>query len=406
MDRRELLAAAGIGGLVAGGAAGFGIAQLVDDEEEQPGANGAPAEATGLPSGKNEDNFVVHGESPYTIETRREALGTAPLTASELVFIRQNLELPDPSILDDRDGWTFRVEGVANEQELTVRDLKRLGIASEASVLQCSGNGRGFFEHDPSGSQWEVGACANVIWTGVPVSVVAEELGGVADGMQFLTARGGDPLPEDVDELEAVVERSVPIEKGLEDCLLAWEMNGEPTPLAHGGPLRLIVPGYYGINNVKFVERLAFTEEESPADIQQTGYRVRPIGVDGAPDQPTMWRMGVKSFVTTPSGEESVPPGPVRVFAVAFSGERSIDRLEVSTDGGESWEEAEPYGPDLGPSAWRRYSYAFDAEDGEYVIATRATDDEGDTQPELRMENHRGYGHNGWRDHAVTLEVA
>lgn len=400
VDRRSFLAGAlgAGGGLVLGGAGGYAIAQAVDDDEA---ANGA--EEAALPSGKSEDDFVVHGTSPYTIETRRDRFGASVLTAAPLVFIRQNLELPDESILDDRDAWEVEIEGVADARSLTVRELRAMGVATEASVLQCSGNGRGFFEHDASGSQWEVGASANVLWTGVPVSVVADELGGPAPSARFITATGGDPLPADVPEREAVVERSVPIEKGLRDCLLAWEMNGQPTPLAHGGPLRLVVPGYYGINNVKFVGRLAFTDEESDADIMRTGYRVRPIGVSGSPDQPTMWEMNVKSFVTEPI--DAVAAGRVHVLGVAFAGESGVGRVEVSTDGGESWNEAELYGPDLGPAAWRRFAYEFQAEAGEYMLASRATDTNGDTQPEQRLENERGYAHNGWRDHAVRVEV-
>jgi DMSO/TMAO reductase YedYZ molybdopterin-dependent catalytic subunit len=399
VDRRTFIAGAlGLGGgLVLGGAGGFAIAEAVDGDV----ADGD--EETALPGAKSEDDFVVHGTSPYTIETRRDRFGASVLTAASLMFIRQNLELPDESVLDDRDGWTVEIEGVAEPRSVTVGELKEMGVATEAMVVQCSGNGRGFFEHDPSGSQWEVGASANVLWTGVPVSSVAEELGGAESSARFVTATGGDPLPQDVDEREAVVERSVPIEKGMRDCLLAWEMNGEPTPLAHGGPLRLVVPGYYGINNVKFVERLAFTDEESDAAIMRTGYRVRPIGVDGAPDQPSMWEMSVKSFVTEPL--ESVPAGRVRVLGVAFAGESSIERVEVSTDGGQGWNEAELYGHDLGPAAWRRFLYEFDADSGSVVIASRATDTQGNTQPEERLENHRGYAHNGWSDHAVQVEV-
>jgi DMSO/TMAO reductase YedYZ molybdopterin-dependent catalytic subunit len=401
VDRRSFLAGAvgAGGGLILGGAGGFALAQAIDDDASDI----TPPGATALPSGKVDTDFIVHGTSPYTLETRRDRFGASVLTAAPLVFVRQNLELPDESVLDDRDGWSVDVEGVGQPRTLTVADLKRLGVATEASVLQCSGNGRGFFDHDASGSQWEVGAAANVVWTGVPVSVVAEELGGPATSARFLTATGGDPLPPDIDEREAVVERSVPIEKGLRDCLLAWEMNGQLTPLAHGGPLRLIVPGYYGVNNVKFVRRLAFTEEESDAAIMRTGYRVRPIGESGSPDQPTMWEMDVKSFVTEPL--ETIA-GRVRVLGVAFAGESAVERVEVSTDGGASWREAELYGPDLGPAAWRRFAYAFDAEPGEYVIASRATDRRGNTQPEERLENERGYAHNGWRDHAVTVGVA
>ncbi len=404
IDRRGFVGGAiGAGGLLLGGLGGFGLARALEDDDD--GRESEAVEPGVLPSGKNGDDFIAHGTSPYTLETRRDRFGSSALTASSLMFVRQNLELPDESVLDDPDGWTFDLGGVASPGEVSVADLKRLGVATVTCVIQCSGNGRGFFEHDPSGSEWMVGASANVMWTGVPVRTLAEDRGGAADGMRFLTTTGGDPLPEGIDELEAIVERSVPIDKGLEDCLLAWEMNGGPIPLANGGPLRLIVPGYYGVNHVKFVRRLAFTADESKAAIQQTGYRFRPIGVDGAPDQPSMWEMNVKSFVTSPLEDADVPSGTVRVVGVAFAGEQSIDRVEVSTDGGETWRDAELYGPDLGATAWRRFTYEFDADDGEYVIASRATDSEGNAQPEQRVENHRGYAHNGWRDHAVKVVI-
>src|SRR5690606_29352712 len=138
------------------------------------------------------------------------------------------------------------------------------------------------------------------------------------------TATGGEQLPEGVDPLTVVVERSIPLEKGMEDALLAWQMNGEPLPLVHGGPLRLIVPGYFGVNNVKFVKRLAFTPEETQASIQRSSYRVRPIGESGNPSQPTMWEMPVKSWVNHPAGEQSVRAGRVIIDGVAFGGTNPV----------------------------------------------------------------------------------
>jgi len=110
-----------------------------------------------------------------------------------------------------------------------------------ATVLQCSGNGRGFFPHKPSGTPWTVGAAGCVVWSGVPVRTVVEALGGVNGGMLYMTGTGGEVLPAGIDPKSVVVERSLPI-KALGDALLAWEMNGAPISLAHGGPLRLIVP--------------------------------------------------------------------------------------------------------------------------------------------------------------------
>jgi DMSO/TMAO reductase YedYZ molybdopterin-dependent catalytic subunit len=193
----------------------------------------------------------------------------------------------------------------------------------------------------------------------------------------------------------------------MEGAILAWELNGDAIPLAHGGPLRLIIPGYYGVNNVKYIKRLAFTTEQTGANIQSSGYRVRPIGQKGAPTQPSMWEMNLKSFITSPSGEEGqLRAGPMQIHGVAFSGGSPVNAVEVSLDGGKSWRAARFFGTDLGRYAWRQFVLPARLAPGSYEITSRAIADDGEVQPELRTENERGYAHNGWRDHAVKLTVA
>jgi sulfite dehydrogenase len=192
----------------------------------------------------------------------------------------------------------------------------------------------------------------------------------------------------------------------MEDALLAWEMNGEPIPLVHGGPLRLVVPGYYGINQVKFVKRLAFTPAESDAKIQRTGYRVRPVGTAADPGQPSAWEMGVKSWINHPAGEAPVRAGRVVVNGVAFGGMREVRRVEVSIDGGRSWRDAPLVGPDLGKYAWRHFALPVELPRGSHTLVSRATDAAGNVQPEARVDNESGYANTSWRDHAVTVNVA
>ena len=187
-------------------------------------------------------------------------------------------------------------------------------------VLQCSGNGRGYFPSKPSGTPWQVGAAGCVMWSGVPVRVVAEALGGVVPGAGFLTGTGGEKLPEGLDPLSIIVERSVPA-AAMADALLAWEMNGVPISLAHGGPLRLIVPGYTGVNNIKYIKRLAFTAKETEAKIMSHGYRISPPGGKGDPSQPSVQEMTVKSWINSPAPDAaSVKAGLVQVQGVAFGG--------------------------------------------------------------------------------------
>jgi len=143
------------------------------------------------------------------------------------------------------------------------------------------------------------------------------------------------------------------------------------------------------------------------ANIQASGYRVRPIGMKGAPAQPSMWEMNLKSFITHPAGgAEPLPAGVVQVHGVAFSGASAVNAVEVSLDGGKSWSAAQFFGPHLGRYAWRQFVLPARLAAGSYVLASRAISADGQAQPEQRLENERAYAHNGWRDHAVKVTVA
>ncbi|MES1924434.1 sulfite oxidase [Salinisphaera sp. T31B1] len=404
--RRFLTHTLGIGGgLVAYGATGG--AALAATAGGAAKSDPAQAELPEAVRWKEADAFVLHGRSPITLESKRSAFGSSGITPANRLYVRNNLPVPDARIVADPNAWELTVEGVEQPRTLSVAELKTMGLTSVAMVLQCSGNGRGFFAHETSGSQWRTGAAGNVIWSGVPLKTVVEALGGPVDGVKFVTSTGGEALPEGLDPDLVQVERSIPVDKGLDDVLLAWEMNGAPIPLAHGGPLRVIVPGYYGCNNVKYVKRVALTSAESTAKIQQTSYRIRPIGVSGAPDQPSMWDMNVKSWITGPGADESLPvkSGRQVIHGVAFGGNEAVESVDVSIDGGKTWETAELIGPDMGPYAWRTFALETNLPAGTHRLASRATSASGERQPEARQENERGYGNNSWRDHALMVEV-
>lgn len=126
------------------------------------------------------DALIVH--TACTIETRREAFGTSVITPVEILYVRNNLAAPDASILDNAERWTVAIDGVREPRELTWRELRSLGLETLPMVLQCSGNGRGFFPNKPAGTPWQVGAAGCVIWAGVPLRRVVELLGGPAAG--------------------------------------------------------------------------------------------------------------------------------------------------------------------------------------------------------------------------------
>ena len=367
-------------------------------------AQSAPKLLPAYVSWKEPSSFIVHSNT--TIETKRSAFGTSVITPSEQLYIRNNLPAPDSAIVADRDAWEIVVEGVKSPRKLSLRELKTMGVETTAMVLQCSGNGRGYFPSKPSGTPWQVGAAGCVIWSGVPVRWVADALGGVNEGLKYMTGTGGEKLPEGLDPKSVIVERSVPA-SAMADALLAWEMNGQPIPLAHGGPLRLIVPGYTGVNNIKYIKELAFTAKETDARIMSHGYRFSPPGAKGDPSQPSVQEMTVKSWINSPHVDRGpVKAGTVQILGVAFGGLNAVAKVEVSLDGGKTWTAARFVGPDLGKYAWRQFAFVAKMPAGEFTLASRATDSVGNVQPEQRVENDGGFNNTSWADHAVKVTVA
>ena len=390
-SRRQLLAGSA-GALVAAGVGTWTTPAL--------------AQAKPLPayvSWKDANSVIVH--SATTIETKRSAFGSSVITPAEQLYIRNNLPAPDAAIVADRDAWEVSVEGVKSPSKLSVRELKTMGLETVAMVLQCSGNGRGFFPNKPSGTPWKVGAAGCVVWSGVPVRAVVEALGGMAEGMRYMTGTGGEKLPEGLDPKTIIVERSVPA-KAMADALLAWEMNGASISLAHGGPLRLIVPGYTGVNNIKYIKRLAFTAAETDARIMSHGYRISPPGTNGDPSQPSVQEMSVKSWINSPNPEHAqLKAGQVQIQGVAFGGLNAVKRVDVSVDGGKTWQNARLVGPDLGRYAWRQFVLDARLPAGRHTLVSCATDSAGNKQPEQRDENVGGYNNASWVDHAVAVTV-
>mgnify|MGYP005822142945 FL=1 len=367
-------------------------------------ANHEDSDPKGLPDfikWKNRDAFIVH--SKKGIETHRSAIGESLITPNRNIYIRNNMPTMSDTQIGDRNNWKVSIKGVKNPKTFSLAQLKKLGHTTMATILQCSGNGRGFFAHEVRGSQWKTGAAACVVWTGVPMKVVVDACGGVDSDAVFMTSAGVDHEPTGLDPKKAKVERSVP-KKVYKDAMLAWEMNGVPLPNAHGGPLRMVTPGYFGINNVKHLGQVAFTKTESTVKYMKSSYRISPIGKKGS-QYPSCWEMPVKSWITRPTDETgTVKAGNVQIVGVAMGGTKKVRSVKVSIDGGQSWKKAKFVGPDLGKYAWRQFVFEANLAPGSYNLASKASGG-GKTQPELRYENRRGYAHNGWKDHSVNIKA-
>jgi DMSO/TMAO reductase YedYZ molybdopterin-dependent catalytic subunit len=359
----------------------------------------------GYAAWKDASAMIVH--SPNTIELRRSAMGDGVITPASQLYVRNNLTPPSADILTNGDAWKVQVDGVRNPRAFTLAELKKMPTETVTMVLQCSGNGRGMFPSKPAGTPWQVGAAGCVMWTGVPVRDLVRMLGGTDAAAKFLTGTGGEVIPAGVDP-KSRVERSVPL-LATNDALVAWELNGQPIPLAHGGPVRLIVPGFTGVNSVKYVKRIAFTATESDSSIQQTDYRMSAPDAKGMiPSDPSVWEMPPKSWINSPLPEGGTlrAGAAVIIKGVAFGGTKAVKQVEVSTDGGATWKLASLVGPDLGRFAWREFVANVDLGAGTHLLASRVTDVTGRTQPETRIENKAGYLNTSWRDHAVKVTVA
>ncbi|WP_435552003.1 sulfite oxidase [Natrinema sp. CGMCC1.2065] len=330
-------------------------------------------------------------------------------------------------------------------------DLEMAAIREEyptvavAHTMECAGNGRGYFEPETGSVQWEYGAVSTAFWTGTPLRSILADHGAATDDDMWLTAVGGD-RPE-VDGENDRFARSIPMGKVLEDCILAYEVNGEPLPPEHGHPVRLLVPGWYGVNSVKWVTELRVTETmvhgeewtdrdgEDYTQWQQSSYRIHPEGVDPESnatvstfdtwdqlesaeiDHPYTFDQNVKSTIGAPEDGATVSSedGPIAVVGVAWAGDDAVTSVEVSTDGGEDWAEAERFGPDY-DCAWRLFRYDWEPAPGSYTLVSRATDERGRRQP-VRIAgptedaddaypwNEGGYAENACLPHAVAVTV-
>ena len=366
-------------------------------------ANHKDSSPKGLPdfiSWKDRNALIVHSDKG--IETHRSAIGESLITPNRNIYIRNNMPTMSDAQIGNRDNWKVSIKGVKNPTTFSLAQLKKLGHTTMATILQCSGNGRGFFAHKVRGSQWKTGAAACVLWTGVPMKLVVDACGGIDSDAVFMTSAGVDHEPTGLDPKKAKVERSVP-KKVYKDAMLAWEMNGVPLPNAHGGPLRMVTPGYFGINNVKHLGQVAFTKTESTVKYMKSSYRISPIGKKGS-QYPSCWEMPVKSWITRPTDETgTVKAGNVQIVGVAMGGMKKVRSVKVSIDGGQSWKKAKFVGPDLGKYAWRQWFFEWDAEPGEHIIQSRAYDQDGNYQPDEPEWDESGFGNNML--HSIRVHV-
>jgi DMSO/TMAO reductase YedYZ molybdopterin-dependent catalytic subunit len=339
---------------------------------------------TGAPSSK----LIVRSANPQDLETPISLLDTW-ITPNDLFYVRSHIYTPKI----DMATWRLQIDGEVNQPlSLTLDDIKKYPESTQVVTLECSGNGRAFYEPTIPGAQWEKGAVGNARWTGVRLADVLKHAG-VKPGAKFITIDGADvPMGKVPDFI-----RSLPLEKAMHpDTLLAMQMNGEPIPISHGFPLRLIASGWTGNNSVKWVTHITVSDQPTDAFFYKTAYRypTMPVAPGAAVDAANMvplTGLAVKSSITAPSPGAQLKAGPVTIKGIAYAGEPDIVGVDVSTDLGATWKPA-TLEREHARYAWRLWEYNWTAgNQGSFVIMSRAKDSTGRVQPMVQAWNPSGY---------------
>jgi DMSO/TMAO reductase YedYZ molybdopterin-dependent catalytic subunit len=333
--------------------------------------------------------LIVLSHQPLNAESPLDRqLGV--ITPNPLFYHRNRFT--DPRL--DAATWRLQVGGLVERQlELGYDDLLALPSRTLTVTLECAGNGRTSFDPPAEGEPWQHGAVSTAEWTGVPLATVLG-MAGVADGARQILAESADRGTVDNTGRVVPFARSMDLATAHHpDTLLAYAMNGEPLPSAHGHPVRLVLAGWYGMAAVKWLARLEAIAEPFVGFFQTERYIFEgPGGPEAGTSPVTMMRP--RSLITAPAPGSTVPRGSGRVRGLAWSGESPLARVEVSTDGGGTWQQAEFTSP---PEryAWRRWELAWRAETpGAVTLRSRAYDEAGHTQPERAEWNRLGYANN------------
>lgn len=345
--------------------------------------------------------MILHNDRPEDLETPGEYY-TTWITPVDSFFVRQHI--PRPGRLD-ADSYRIAIGGmVSKPMEVSIADLRKLPQYAVPATLECTGNGRGFYTPKVPGIQWIRGAIGNAEWRGPRLSDVLK-LAGMNESAADIGFDGAD---EGVAKTPDFV-RSMPVKKAMHPAtLLALEMNRE-SPQIHGFPARLVVPGWDGTSWVKWVTRITAQAQPSGGFFMNPGYRIPriplPPGTAARPAElEVIEGMPVKSSIMMPQDGARFDLGTIAVRGIAWAGEEAIEQVEVSFDGGSSWQAAK-LSPQKLNFAWRLWNVDWKpAGPGYHTILSRATDSAGRVQPFVPAWNPSGYLWNGVDRIGVNVE--
>lgn len=345
-----------------------------------------------------DDGLVVHRAHPLNCETPVPSLVGGVVMPSARFYVRNHFQIPNL----DPDTFRLDVGGLVERPlSLGVRDLHNMRSQTLVATLECAGNGRTLFSPSIEGEKWNLGAVSTAEWTGVPLSEVLDRAG-VRTGAREVLFRGADSGTVD-DRSEPIrFERSLELDQAREgEVLLAYAMNGEPLPVQHGFPVRLVVPGWYAVASVKWLTEIEIIDQPFTGHYQAEKYRYE-WERDGQVVREPVTLQRVRALITEPTTNEQVPCGDLTIRGVAWSGASPIARVEVSVgDGG--WQEAHLVG-ERKRHSWQWWELITRVQEpGVSTLRARATDMADRTQPERAEWNRLGYGNNSIHEVSVRI---
>jgi sulfite oxidase len=350
-----------------------------------------------LPQGQaiefpGEDGVILRSYRFIDLETPVEYFNTW-LTPVPHFFVRNHMH--EPSELDAKE-WRLSISGeVEKPMTLSLGELSKIETHSVVNTLECAGNGRSMHRPQVPGIQWGKGAVGTARFSGARLRDVLQRAGVKSSGKHVMF-RGLDEVPGKVPPFI----RSIPIEKALDaDTLVATHMNGSPLTKHHGFPARALVPGWIGAASCKWLTEIKVLDAEFVGNFMSPGYRlpnqpVKPGDAVKPEDTHPVTALNVKSIISGPVDGAHVKSGQLAIQGAAWGGEADIAKVEISTDGGSTWNLAK-LGHDQARYAWRLWSFDWKAtKSGDYEILSRATDTLGRTQPGTPVWNPSGYLYN------------
>ena len=349
------------------------------------------AAGTGLAGAADEKvTLLVRQKEPDNLEFPFHTLDSF-LTPNDRFYVRNHFPIPQLR----KENWRLQVLGaVKRPLELTYAQFLNLPSSSRPVTLECAGNGRSFLVPKVKGVPWELGAIGTANWTGVTLASILEQAG-LRDGAVEVVLEGadqGEPVTEPKPPGAIPFARSLPLSKALsKDVILAHHMNDEVLPPAHGFPVRAIVAGWYGMASIKWLTRIVVTERPYIGHGQSIDYAVWQRK-DGLVSLTPITEIGVKASIARPADKEVVPANAdYRVHGAAWAGGSEVAKVEVSTNGGQTWQQARLLGEPV-PFCWRLWEYHWRTPAaGKHTLLARASDKRGRVQPLKRDPDRRNY---------------